>query len=536
MTVAIGNILRDHLFGGVAIMQIGTIPVQKVKDDGSEKEDAEKDSETAAETRSIRGSAGTIAKEQENVYESTHAILQQFFESSSITNNKASLSLELKTEIETLTSTPTFQQFLSTTRRSLHRHPELMYQESHTSETIQTILTELNIPYSTGWAKNTHEDAYPGTGGYGIVAHIGTQSEGDPCIILRADMDALPIAESTPYIESYKSRSAGKMHACGHDGHVTMLLGAAALLKGMEASIARGTVRLVFQPAEEGGAGGKRMVEEGVIRMSPAARAAFGMHVWPALPTGAIASAKGALLAAAETYEVVVQGVGGHAAMPHQTIDPVVASSALVMSLQHIVSRGISPLESGVVSVTQISAGDGAFNVIPSKAVIRGTVRALSTEMLMDLRERVKHVAEATSLVYGCNATVTFSPDYYPPTVNDGDLFDYFSKDVGALVSKDGYVRDIEPTMGGEDFAFLAEKIPSTFFLIGQGSGGDNASHLPDTDYGLHHPSFALDEHVLPIGVQLHVNLAIRSLKALSDGGSDWKNMGSGDPTVVSEL
>jgi len=217
--------------------------------------------------------------------------------------------------------------------------------------------------------------------------------------------------------------------------------------------------------------------------------------------------------------------------MPHLTIDPIVAASSLVMNLQTIVSRTISPLESGVVSVTQISAGD-AFNVIPAAATIRGTVRALSTEMLMALRDKVEHIVHATSKMHGCNSTIQYSPDFYPPTVNDPELFE-FSKAVGALVSHEGYVRDTEPTMGGEDFSFLAEKIPSTFFLIGQGSGGDEKYHLPRTDYGLHHPSFALDEEVLPIGVELHVNLALRSLKSLKDG-STWKK--ESDELTLAEL
>jgi amidohydrolase len=181
------------------------------------------------------------------------------------------------------------------------------------------------------------------------------------------------------------------------------------------------------------------------------------------------------------------------------------------MNLQTIVSRTLSPLESGVVSVTAISAGD-AFNVIPATAVIKGTVRALSTEMLMDLRDKVEHITKSTAALYGCSSTISYSPDYYPPTVNDAELFKW-SKDVGAIVSKEGYLRDIEPSIGGEDFAFLAEVIPSTFFLDGQGSGGDEKYHMPRTDYGLHHPSFALDEEVLPIGVELHANLALRSIK-----------------------
>ena len=501
------NPISSLALSSLLLQQCHSLPFGSRAKAPDEEEDTEgtvilAESTTKDEKVSVRGAASSISKE-----EFSNPIVETFFQS---TLDDLDVSNTLKEEVNLLANTESMKQFLTTTRRSLHHHPELMYQESFTSETIQTILNELDIKYTKGWAKNTHQDVYKGAGGHGVVAHIGTG--GEPCIILRADMDALPIEESTKGIEKFKSSSKGKMHACGHDGHVTMLLGAAAVLKKLENSI-EGTVRLVFQPAEEGGAGAKRMVEEGVIEMVPKAQHAFGMHVWPVLPTGTIASRPGPLLAAAETFEILLAGKGGHAAMPHLTIDPIVAASSLVMNLQTIVSRTISPLESGVVSVTQISAGD-AFNVIPAAATIRGTVRALSTEMLMSLRDKVFHMLQATSELHGCNSTITFSPDFYPPTVNDEKLFE-FSKGVGALVSRENRVRDIEPTMGGEDFAFLAAAIPSTFFLIGQGSGGDEKYHIPRTDYGLHHPSFALDEDVMPIGVELHVNLALRSLKKL---------------------
>ena len=235
------------------------------------------------------------------------------------------------------------------------------------------------------------------------------------------------------------------------------------------------------------------------------------MHVWPTIPSGSIASRPGPLLAAQDRFEVLIAGVGGHAAMPHLTVDPIVTASAIVMNLQTIVSRTISPLESGVCSITKIEAGE-AFNIIPASALMRGTVRALSTETLLSLRAKVDHIVETTAAVHGCNVTLTWSADYYPPTVNDPTLFEEFSKEVGALVSKEGVLRDIEPTMGAEDFSFVAESIPSTFFLLGQGSGND-----PPTNYGLHHPHFALDESVLPRGVELHVSLALRALRRLAN-------------------
>jgi len=229
------------------------------------------------------------------------------------------------------------------------------------------------------------------------------------------------------------------------------------------------------------------------------------------IPSGTIASRPGPLLAACERFEILIAGVGGHAAMPHLTIDPVVTASSIVMNLQTIVSRTVNPLESGVCSITAFNAGE-AFNIIPASALLRGTIRALSTETLLSLRDKVDHIVRTTAAVHGCNVTITYSPDFYPPTVNDPELYETFAKDVGALVAESGTVMDIEPTMGAEDFSFVAENVPSTFFLLGQGSGKS-----PDTNYGLHHPHFALDESVLPRGVELHVNLALRALQRLSE-------------------
>lgn len=454
------------------------------------------ESESSDTLSSVRGAASKVSHTTEE-----SSIVQTFFQN----DDSETTSLELKDKIKELANTQEMKDFLKTVRRSLHRKPELMYELPFTSNTIKSVLEEYGIAYTDGWAKNTHEEAFEGKGGYGIVAHIGSGKEDEPCVILRADMDALPIVEATKGIDAFKSRKEGKMHACGHDGHVTMLLGAAALLKKVEKDIV-GTIRLVFQPAEEGGAGMKRMVEEGVVTQLPKAQYAFGMHVWPTLPSGSIASRPGPLMAAAEMFEIHIFGKGGHAAMPHLTIDPIVTASSFIGSIQSIVSRNISPLESGVISVTQVSAGD-AFNVIPASALIRGTIRALSTQMLMELRDKVQFILENTVQMHGCNSTITYSPDYYPPTINNPELYPW-SKLIASLISND--VNDIEPTMGGEDFAFLAQTIPSTFFFVGQGSGED----VP-TDYGLHHPSFALDEGVLPVGVELHVNLGLRGLKKL---------------------
>ncbi|KAG7359671.1 peptidase M20D amidohydrolase family protein [Nitzschia inconspicua] len=438
-----------------------------------------------------------------------NAVVDSFFAETSpstATSNSSVTSLQLSNMIKQKANE--ISDFLVYSRRSLHQHPELMYQEQATSAYVQSVLRELDIPFTTGWGVNTVPHRIDGPGGYGVVADIGTGQQ--PCVLLRADMDALPIVERTEGVDEFKSRNKGKMHACGHDGHTTMLLGAATLLKSMEDSI-NGTVRLVFQPAEEGGAGAKRMREEGVLTMEPKPQQAFAQHLWPTIPSGTIASRPGPILAAAERFEILVAGVGGHAAMPHLTVDPIVVASSMVMNLQTLVSRNLSPLESGVCSITKFEAGD-AFNVIPHSAVLRGTIRALSMDTLLLLQKRVQHVVETTAAVHGANVTITYSPDFYPPTINDPELFNSFSKDVAGLVADNGQLSDIEPTMGAEDFSFIAESVPSTFFLLGQGSG-----KAPDTSYGLHHPHFALDESVLPRGVQLHVNVALRALHKLAN-------------------
>lgn len=397
-------------------------------------------------------------------------------------------------------------------RRMLHKHPELMYKEKKTSQIIQHILKDvIGVPFTTGWGRNIHSsNSNNDHGGHGIVVDLGTGHS--PCVLLRADMDGLPITEETTSRHGCcTSHTPGLMHACGHDAHMAMLLGATAILKHLEQHI-HGTIRIIFQPAEEGGAGAKRMIEEGVLSNHPPVQHAFAMHVWPTLPSGAIGGRRGSVLSAVENFTMSITGVGGHAAMPHLTIDPVVAASAMVLGAQTLVSRRLSPLESGVLSITQIDTGRGnAMNVIPASVTLGGTIRALSTDSLSSLRNQFMQFAEQCALTHGCSVTnLSFSPDSYPPTINDTELWDFASQ-VASSVAIDTKVVEVEPTMGAEDFAFIAEKIASAFFFLGQGSGVD-----PPTNYGLHHPKFAVDESILVQGVQLHVNLALCTLKKLT--------------------
>ena len=375
-------------------------------------------------------------------------------------------------------------------RRELHEHPELMYEEFKTSELIRRELDKLEISYKHPIAET------------GVLASIGNGN--GPCVALRADMDALPIHEETDV--SFKSKIDGKMHACGHDCHVSMLLGAAKLLKGKEDQI-NGTVKLLFQPAEEGGAGGKLMREEGALK-NPAVERIFGLHVWPQMPSGQIGSREGTFLAATSSLNLTVKGVGGHAAVPQLTKDPVLTSARIITNLQSIVSRELDPLDSGVVSITVINGGN-ASNVIPSDVIVKGTLRSLTMDGLRELQKRVKEIAEGIAQTHGCEAIVEYVGNDYPPTVNDSDMWK-FAKGIGIELLGDENVSDLDAVMGGEDFAYYTEKVKGCFVVLGMNN--------PDIDatYSVHHPMFKADEDALHIGTALHTIFALKSLEELN--------------------
>lgn len=376
-------------------------------------------------------------------------------------------------------------------RREIHQYPELKYQEVKTSQLVRARLKELGIEPSPPMAVT------------GLVATIGNGN--GPCIGLRADMDALPIQEETGL--EFQSKVPGLMHACGHDCHTAMLLGAAKILKSMEPQI-QGSVKLIFQPAEEGGAGASRMVKEGALE-NPKVDRVFGIHVWPDLPTGKVGGRNGSFLAAVSSFRLVVRGKGGHAAFPHKTHDPVLAISHIVCALQSIVSRECNPIHPSVVSVTAIHGGE-AFNVIGSEIVAKGTIRSMTTEGLAELRRAIQRIAMNVAVGFQCTAeleTIDEDPDY-PATVNESASWQAAYMSASDLVSSSN-ISELDPVLGGEDFAFYLEKVDGCFVALGTKNESQGATHF------VHNSKFKVDEDALPIGAAWHVAFALRSLDEL---------------------
>ncbi|AGB44026.1 M20 family metallopeptidase [Mesorhizobium australicum] len=370
-------------------------------------------------------------------------------------------------------------------RRHLHQTPELNFDVFKTAAFVTEKLKEFGC-----------DDVVTGLGKTGVVGIIrGRQGEG-PTIGLRADMDALPLKEITG--KPYASTVPGKMHACGHDGHTAMLLGAAKYLA--ETRNFTGSVAVIFQPAEEGGGGGNEMVKDGMMERFDIAKV-FGMHNMPGLPVGQFAIRPGPIMAATAEFTITVKGRGGHAAMPHGTIDPIVITSQLVGALQTIASRSTDPVEAVVVSVTKFHAGD-AYNIIPESAEIAGTVRTLKKEVARKSEERIRAICAGLATAYGATIEVDYDANY-PVTFNHADET-VFASDVAADVAGDAQVhREIQPVMGGEDFSYMLEARPGAFIFIGNGETA-----------GLHNPAYDFNDEAIPHGMSYWVKLAETALAA----------------------
>jgi amidohydrolase len=378
-------------------------------------------------------------------------------------------------------------------RRDLHRHPELMFEERRTSETVQRELTAAGITFETGFAKGT-----------GVLAHLpATEAGASETVALRADMDALPITEASTH--DHVSENTGVMHACGHDGHTAILIGAARVLSRLEHRPQH--VTMLFQPAEEGGAGGRFMVEEGALngsRLGSRVDRIYGLHGWPNVPRGVVATKPGPLLAATDVFELTISGVGCHAAFPHLGHDPIVASAQVVTALQTLVSRETDPLDSAVVSVTTIHGGD-AFNVIPSDVKLSGTVRTLSMETRERTKRRVQEIVQGVAAACGCSAEMAWE-DGYPVTENHPDAVDRFEQVAREALGESNVGQVEKPVMGGEDFSFYCREAPACFFLLGLLEPGDDPASVPQ----LHQPRFDFNDRALEHGVRMMVELGLR--------------------------
>lgn len=363
-------------------------------------------------------------------------------------------------------------------RRHLHQNPEIMFDVHDTAAFVTDKLKAFGC-----------DEVVTGLGRTGVVAVIaGNRGEGDT-IGLRSDMDALPIKEATG--KDYASLRAGKMHACGHDGHMAMLLGAAKYLA--ETRNFAGKAVVIFQPAEEGGGGGNEMVKDGLMERFGIDRV-YGMHNWPNLPAGKFAIRSGPFFAATDEFNIVIEGKGGHAAMPHNTVDPIVAGASLVQALQSIASRNVDPISSIVVSVTKFNAGH-AHNVIPEKVELAGTLRSLVAETRELGEQRLYETAQGVASAHGCKADVRFRRGY-PVTVNH-DVHTALAVEAAEHVVGKGQVdTDARPSMGGEDFSYMLESRPGSMILIGN---GDSA--------GLHHPEYDFNDDIIPFGISYWAQL-----------------------------
>jgi hippurate hydrolase len=381
-----------------------------------------------------------------------------------------------------------FQNELKLIRRAIHANPELSYEEFKTADLVAQKLTEWGIPIIRGLG---------GTGVVGVISNGNSKRS----VGLRADMDALPLQELNEF--AHKSINPGKMHACGHDGHTTMLLGAAYYLakhKNFD-----GTVYVIFQPAEEGAAGAKRMMDDGLFDQCPM-DSVFGMHNWPGSPAGTMGVIPGPMMASSNEFELTIKGKGSHAAQPHLSIDPVMVAVQIAQSWQTIVSRNKNPLDAGVLSVTQIHSGS-ATNIVPDSASMIGTVRTFTLETLALIETRMGEIAQHTAAAFGAGVEFSFKRNY-PPLINHELETNFALEVMEDIVGASGVLKKLEPTMGSEDFAFMLQEKPGCYVFIGNGDGDHRTAGHGLGPCNLHNPSYDFNDELLPIGASYWSRLA----------------------------
>lgn len=369
-------------------------------------------------------------------------------------------------------------------RRDLHRHPELGFEVHRTAGRVADHLRGLGAEVRSG------------VGRTGVVGILRAERPSGPAVLLRADMDALPVQEVPG--RPYGSTVPGRMHACGHDGHTAMLLGAASLLAARRASLPRDVV-LLFQPAEEGGGGAQAMIADGALELTPVG-SAYALHLWSPFRAGTLHLRAGAIMAAQDEFTARVIGKGGHGALPHHAVDPIVAAAIAVVALQTVVSRSIDPVEPAVATVGSFHAGS-APNVIPDEAVLEGTLRSFSDPVRTQLRDRLREVLEGTARAHGCRVELDLRPGY-PAVVNAPEAVALARAAAASVFGAEG-VRETPPLAAAEDFAYFAQRVPAAFLLLGAGNPerGIVAAH--------HSPAFDIDEGVLPKGAELLARLAL---------------------------
>ncbi|MEO1248890.1 MAG: M20 aminoacylase family protein [Pseudomonadota bacterium] len=369
-------------------------------------------------------------------------------------------------------------------RRDFHTHPEIAYEEQRTAAIVAEKLESWGLEVHRGIAK---------TGIVGVLK-VG---EGTGTLGLRADMDALPMQEQNDF--AHKSTNPEAFHGCGHDGHTTMLLGAARYLA--ETQQFDGTVHFIFQPAEEGEGGGERMVEEGLFERFPCDEV-YALHNWPTMPAGQIGMRAGPVMAAADKFTIEIEGKGGHAAYPHATVDPVIIAAQLITAFQTLVSRSTSPLDCAVISTTTVEAGT-AFNVIPGTVRLGGTVRTFKPEIQRAIHEGMARMTDQICAAFGARGELNYL-DGYPATINHPTETEYAAEAACDVVGVENVITDVEPSMGGEDFAYMLERRPGCYFFVGQGGG--------PSDSMLHHPTYEFNDDILPIGASMFARLVERRL------------------------